>query len=174
VDYAIRGIRKLKEDDQYAITFKRKERMQMPIDFSVKAKDGKTYNYHIPNRNFIKQTNATVLPKWYGWDKLNPTYTANIQIPSGIDTIRIDPSLRLADINMLNNTDPFPTRIKFDSRIGALPNWENYIFRWRPDVWYNSYDGFKLGVHLDGDYFNYSRFMDFNFWINTGLAQGDV
>jgi len=174
VDYAISNVRKLKEDDMYAITFKRKERMQMPVDFSVRAKDGKDYSYHIPNRNFIKQTDAMVLPKWYGWDKLNPKYTATIHVPGGIDSIRIDRTLRLADINMLNNTSPFPSLLKFDSKIGSLANWENYVFRWRPDVWYNNYDGFKLGLHLEGNYFNYSRFIDFNFWINTGLAQGKV
>ena len=35
--------------------------MQMPIDFSVIAKDGKIYNYHIPNNWFIKKTDATIL-----------------------------------------------------------------------------------------------------------------
>jgi len=174
VDYAIRRVHKLKEDDMYSITFKRKERMQMPLDFRVYAIDGKIYNYHIPNRNFIKQTDAAVLPKWYGWDKLNPTYNAVIHVPSGIDSVRIDPTLRLADINMLNNTIPFPTLLKFDSRIAGSANWENYVLRWRPDIWYNNYDGFKLGLHLEGNYFNYSRFIDFNFWINTGLAQGKV
>jgi aminopeptidase N len=174
VDYAIKSVHRLKDDDMYAVTFRRKERMQMPIDFSVYANDGKVYNYHIPNRNFIKQTDATVLPKWYGWDKLNPTYKASIHIPSGIESIRIDTTLRLADINMLNNARPIPSRLKFDSRIGSLPHWENYVFRWRPDLWYNNYDGFKLGFHLEGDYFNYSRFIDFNFWINTGLVQRNV
>jgi hypothetical protein len=174
VDYAVRRIHKLKEDNKYEVTFKRKERMQMPVDFSVRATDGKIYNYHIPNRNFIKQTDATVLPKWYGWDKLNPKYTATINIPSGIDTISIDPTLRLSDINMLNNSRPFPTVLKFDSRISAIPDWEHYILHWRPDIWYNNYDGFKLGLHLDGNYFNYSRLFDFNFWINSGLAQRRV
>ena len=141
VDYAISKVRRLKENDMYSITFKRKERMQMPIDFSVYARDGKIYSYHIPNRDFIKQTHATVLPKWFGWDKLNPTYQTTIHIPSGIDTIRIDTTLRLADINMLNNSRPFPTRLKFDSRIGAPAHWENYTLRWRPDVWYINYDG---------------------------------
>ena len=31
------------------ITFNRKSRMQMPIDFRSNLKDGKGYDYHIPN-----------------------------------------------------------------------------------------------------------------------------
>ena len=42
----------------------------MPIDFTVTANDGKTYDYHIPNHWFIKKTNSTILKKWHLWDLL--------------------------------------------------------------------------------------------------------
>ena len=174
IDYAIGSVRKAKTPDDYLIKFKRKERMQMPIDFSVFSNEGKIYNFHIPNRNFIKQTDAAILPVWFGWDKLNPVYTAAVHIPSGIDRIMIDTTMVLADINMLNNSSPVPVQVKFDSRISAPADWGHYIVRWRPDAWYNNYDGIKTGIHLEGDYFNYSRFFDFNFWINSGLAQRHV
>jgi hypothetical protein len=174
LDYAVRRIRKGKEKDEFDISFRRKERMQMPLDFSVYAKDGKVYNYHVPNRDFIKSTDATVLPKWFGWDKLNNDYSATVHIPSGIARVRIDTTLRLADINLMNNNKPFPLMLKFDSKTTNPASWTHYIVRWRPDAWFNNYDGVKLGVHLDGNYFNHSRFFDFNFWINSGLAQRRV
>ncbi len=174
IDYSIESVNKGKSKDDFTVTFKRKERMQMPIDFSVFANDGSVYNYHIPNRDFIKHTDATVLPKWFGWDKLNEKYSASIHIPSGIDRIQIDTTYRLADINLLNNNKPLPVRLKFDSKVLNSADWYHYNVLWRPDVWFNNYDGVKAGVHLDGDYFNYSRFFDFNFWINTGLAQQKV
>ncbi|MEO8085513.1 MAG: M1 family metallopeptidase, partial [Bacteroidota bacterium] len=174
VDYKLKSISKGAGEDDFVISFLRKERMEMPLDFSVYSNEGKTYNYHIPNRNFIKQTDAIVLPKWYGWDKLNPVYDATIHIPSGIERIMIDTTLRLADINMLNNSRPFPLLLKFDSRVANPADWNHYVVKWRPDIWFNNYDGIKAGIHLEGNYFNYSRFFDFNFWMNTGLAQQKI
>ncbi len=174
IDYSISKIREGREKDDFILSFRRKERMQMPVDFTVISNEGKAYNYHIPNRNFIKQTDAVVLPKWFGWDKLNPEYSAAIHVPGGIDRILIDTTLRLADINMLNNSRPFPLQLKFDSQIRTTASWQYYIMKWRPDVWFNNYDGFKAGVHLSGNYFNYSRVFDFNFWLNTGLVQQKV
>ena len=173
-DYSIRSVRKGSVKDDFVISFRRKERMQMPIDFTVYSNDGIEYNYHIPNRNFIKKTNAAILPKWFGWDKLNPVYDAAVHIPSGINSIEIDTSLRLADINLLNNSKPFPLRLKFDSYLNNPADWQHYVVKWRPDAWFNNYDGLKLGFHLSGNYFNYSRFFDFGVYVNTGLAQQNV
>jgi hypothetical protein len=174
IDYSVQSVRKGKAQDDFVITFRRKERMQMPLDFSVYSNEGKVYSYHIPNRDFIKKTDATVLPKWFGWDKLNPVYSASVHILSGIESVRIDTTLRLGDINLLNNSKPKPMRVIFDSKVSNPASWENYVIRWRPDVWYNNYDGLKAGLHFEGNYFNYSRFFDFNFWINSGLGQQKV
>jgi aminopeptidase N len=173
IDYGIQCVRKLK-GDEYEITFKRKERMQMPLDFTVITPDNRRVNYHIPNTNFVKDTDATVLPKWLGWDKLNPAYTTTIKAPSGIENIVIDESKRLADINMLNNSWKTPWQLKFDSKIYNAPDPYHYNFYGRPDLWYNNYDGFKAGVHVNGNYFNYSHFVDFYFWLNTGILQRNV
>ena len=48
IDYSV----KVKGND---IIFKRKSRMQMPIDFRVIANNGKHFDYHIPNNWFIKK-----------------------------------------------------------------------------------------------------------------------
>src|SRR5207249_843327 len=83
IDYAIKSVRKGKNKNEYIIRFLRKGRMQMPIDFTVFSIDNKSYNFHIPNTWFVKKTNATVLPKWFGWDKLQPSYKAHVIIPEG-------------------------------------------------------------------------------------------
>jgi hypothetical protein len=64
--------------------FKRVGDLQMPIDFTVTANDGHTFNFHIPNTWFTKQTNATVLPRWTGFGELDREYIAHVDIPTGI------------------------------------------------------------------------------------------
>ncbi len=173
IDYKISCISKTDSTDVYEIKFNRKERMQMPIDFSVYSNNGIKYDFHIPNTWFVKNTEATVLPKWYGWDKLHPSYSAFVKIPSGISDVVIDTSYRLADINMLDNRKKFPASLQFDSRIFNLPDWKKYEMFVRPDIWYNSYDGIKTGLHLEGDYMNYRHIFKFATWVNTGIVQGN-
>lgn len=174
IDYKISSVKKGINKDDYTVQFRRFGRMQMPIDFTVFSNSGKSYNFHIPNTWFIKNTDATVLPKWYGWDKLHPSYSATIHIPDGIDNIKIDTSLRLADINMLNNSKKFPIKVRFDSRIYNRPLWDQYELKVRPDIWYNSYDGIKTGIHLEGNYFNYQHIFAISGWLNTAIAQSQL
>lgn len=174
IDYEISFVRKGKNKDEHIISFTRKGKMQMPIEFTVFADDGKQYNYYIPNTWFEKkfpQGGTTVLPKWTGWDKLNPTYNATVTIPSGIDNVVIDTTHRLADINMMNNSYKLPAVLSFDAQIANRPDWTKYEMKARPDVWYNSFDGFKFGFHLNGNYMNYRDIFDLTVWANTGLAQ---
>ena len=170
IDYSIEDISKTSENN-FEITFERKGEMQMPIDFSVFANDGKEYKYHIPNHWFVKQTDATVLEKWHAWGKLYPKYTTTVSIPSGIDYVQIDPSERLADRYMLNNVSKIPLDVDFDSKIWNIPSWKNYELNARPDLWWNNYDGFKIGLHFNGDYMNYHHKIDGNVWLNTGFSQ---
>ena len=111
------------------VTFERKSRMQMPIDFMVIANDGKTYDYHIPNHWFVKNTNATVLPKWHAWDLLQPTYSTEINIPSGIKEVIIDPTNRLADSYMPDNSSKCNTSFKFNDNLWKYSDWKNYEIR---------------------------------------------
>ncbi len=170
IDYAIDDVSDL-GDEYYAIRFQRKGRMQMPIDFRVIANDGKTYDYHIPNNWFVKKTDATVLKKWHGWDKLNKEYTTRIKIISGIRDIIIDPTYRLADAYMLDNSYKCPIQFDYDTRLWKTPDWKKYEVRYRPEIWYNAYDGIQAGVHLNGGYMNHHHLFDANFWLNTGQLQ---
>lgn len=190
IDYAIKSVKKLKSpktdpndttfiepEYEYQITFERKGKMHMPIDFEIFSKDEhacERYMYHIPNTDVVKYTNAQILPKWYGWDKINPTYQVKITLPSEIDDIVIDPTYRLADVNMLNNSKNFPVYLNFDSKVKNPLDWTVYRLNVRPDLWYNSFDGLKAGVHFNGNYLNYKHIFDANMWFSTQIGQGDV
>ncbi|HET7818775.1 MAG TPA: hypothetical protein VFL70_05665, partial [Bacteroidia bacterium] len=176
IDYKVQSIKANgdKSSGEYKIALSRKGQMQMPIDLSIIDKRGDTHNFHIPNTWFVKETKATVLPKWFGWDKIQPTYEAIVKIPEGVKQVIIDPSNRLADVNMRNNRSPFQVSYNFDSRINNPSDWTQYELFARPDLWYNSFDGIKAGVHINGNFVNYYDVFDLNFWINSGFAQGKI
>ncbi len=170
IDYKIKSIEEGFEPNEYQITFERKG-MQMPLDFRVVAKNDSIYDFHIPNNWFEKETNATVLDRWIGWDKIKPTYRVKLNIPSGVANVIIDPSNRLADVYMLDNSKLIPTRYHFDSKIYNSPSWKAYEVFSRPEIWYNGYDGVKVGFHAHGNYLKYKHQFDANLWMNTGVLQ---
>lgn len=171
LDYAIKGVKHRSADAGQRIHFRRVGEMQMPIDFTVEANDGRKYDYHIPNNWFVKRTDATVLPRWISFDELQRDYYATVDIPTGIADLRIDTTYRLGDANMLDNSLNFPFESTFDSHIRNSPNWRSYQGFVRPDVWYNGYDGAKVGVHFHSNYLNYKHKLWFTAWLNTGLGQ---
>lgn len=172
VDYGVKKVKRIKGTTNYKITFKRYGRMQMPLDFTVKTESGKTYNYYIPNTWFEKKTTATVLPRWIGWGKVKPVYTATINIPSDrITNVVIDTAHIFPDVNPYNNSRPRAITFKLDSRIANLPDRNHYTMFAGPALWYNGYDGVKAGFNVNGNYMNYKHIFDFTAYINTALGQ---
>ncbi len=171
IDYSVSS-KKISEEN-YEISFKRKGRMQMPIDFQVIAKDGKKYDFHIPNHWFIKKTDATILPKWHGWDKLQPDYKVQLEIPSGVQEVIIDPTNRLADAYMPDNNSKCNITYSFDHKLSQYPDWKNYEIKYRPDIWWNNYDGVKLGLNLNGGFLRHHHLFDASIWVNTSVLQKD-
>lgn len=169
IDYAVGSVKKISKQDDYIINFKRKGGMQMPVDFTVISRYDSVYSFHIPNTWFIRETEATVLPKWTGWKKLNTKYRAKVNIPGGIKDVRIDTTLRLADINLLNNRRKIPVKIYFDSQVYNLPEWDTYEMYFRPELWYNGFDGIKVGAHMNGNYMDYRHKFKLNIWFNPGI-----
>lgn len=173
----VMGRRQLHE---YQVTFTRKGEMQMPLDFTVITKKKlsnfdstwthySVYEYHIPNTYFVKKTNATVLPMWKGWGKLNQTYNAKIYLGGRekIENVIIDPTYRLADIYQLDNAYKTPIDFSFDKGKSKPYNRKAYYMRWRPDVWYNSVDGVKAGLHFNGQYLQRHHIFSATVWYNT-------
>lgn len=169
IDYKVANVKRTGADGAYAITFKRNGDMQMPIDFRVILKDGSYRDFYIPNTYFIKKTDAEVLPKWTGWGRLSRKYVAYIKVPGKIKNVIIDPTDRLADIYHVDNSKKCNTKLEFDSKVWNYPDWKNYNLYWRPDIWYNEVDGFKAGLHLEGNYLNYEGQFHLTAWYNTGL-----
>jgi hypothetical protein len=171
IDYAVKGVRHRSADAGQEISFKRVGDLQMPIDFTVTANDGHTFNFHIPNTWFTKQTNATVLPRWSGFGDLDREYIAHVDIPTGIAEVQIDPTHRLADAYQLNNSLAIPVDTRFDSHVRNAPDRTTYEGFVRPDLWYNGFDGAKVGVHFHGSYLRYKHELWFTGWLNSGLGQ---
>jgi aminopeptidase N len=171
LDYGIGCVKRKK--DQYQIKLKRIERMESPLDITVTFKKGEQQLYHIPNNWYVKDVDTLivkVLPKWYGWDKIQPTYTFNIPAAQKIKNIQIDDTYRLGDVNLLNNSMRCPTKWRFDSRISNIPDWKHYVLKWRPDIWLNDVDGIKAGLHFNGNYMNYKHQFSATVWYNSGIA----
>jgi hypothetical protein len=178
LDYSISGIHKIPGADSFAIKFHRPGEMQMPIDFTVTAKDGSTHSYYVPNTWFEKRTAATTLPKWYGWGKLHESYTANVMIPSGIKNVQIDTTYRLADKDMVDNyksrglcISPLAVKTVLDGGVTPQLDRRQYRLYIRPDAWWNPVDGIKAGVHVEGDYLFSLYKIDATVWWNTHALQ---
>jgi len=179
IDYKITSIKK-KKGGNWEIGLKRKGLMQMPIEFTVTDKKGKQQSYYIPNTWFSKAQNGTELPKWYGWSKINPCYTATIKVPNGIRKVQLDTSFRLADRYLPDNVRyagfmgwMAGLRVTPDDGAATTFNRRKYRLFWRPDLWWNPIDGIKAGLHLEGDYLFTVGRLDATAWWNTHALQYD-
>ncbi len=171
IDYKVRRVRNRHASEGQEILLRRKGDMQMPLDLLVTAKDGSSHHFHIPNTWFQKETNATVLPRWIGYDELQRDYTAKVIVPSGIADVAIDSTFRLADIYQPDNHLKPPFEAGFDHHIRNRPDRRVYEGFVRPDLWWNGFDGMKAGVHFHGDWMRYKHKLWATAWINTGIAQ---
>ena len=171
LDYALTKVDKRIRDSGQEIHLRRKEGMQMPLDLRVTARNGTVHDLHIPNTWFVKRTDATVLPRWTGYDALGRDHIVQVDIPSGIADVQIDPSGRLADSNPLNNSMRVPVVMTFDHHVRNRPDRFHYEGFGRPDLWWNGYDGVKLGFNISGNYMQYKHKVHFSAWLNTGLGQ---
>ena len=95
IDYAISEV----TDQQ--VTLKKIGNMPMPIDLKVTYTDGSTEDFYIPLRMMLghKPTTATIINDW-SWT--SPTYT--FTTTKAIQSVEIDPSKLMADIDRSNNT----------------------------------------------------------------------
>lgn len=80
--------------------------MPMPVDVQVTYKDGSSETYYIPLDLMIgsKQPETPNVIVKDEWKWVNPQYLLSISKGvSDIKSVEIDPSLRMADINRVNN-----------------------------------------------------------------------
>ncbi len=177
LDYGIEAVQKTNITDKYNIKLHRAGEMQMPLDIRIVSKRGETFDYYIPNQPYEKETDAYILPKWYGWGILNRDYEFKAKVPGGIKSVEIDPSHRLPDMYPMDNSKTPGTLLnknhsfELDRGITQFPNRNQYVMTWRPDIWWNAVDGIKAGLHVEGSYLNYAHKFDASVWWNTHLLQ---
>ncbi len=171
IDYAVRRVTHRHKNAGQTIHLRRKGDLHMPIDLQVIARDGAVHDFHIPNTWFEKRTNATVLPRWIGFDDLQRDFIVKVDIPTGIEDVIIDPTDRLADAYKVNDRLVPPISVGFDHHVRNTPDRNNYQAFVRPDLWWNGYDGIKVGVHLNSAYMKYKHKVHFSAWLNTGMGQ---
>ena len=111
IDYGITAVEE--KDGKTILSLKRKELMPMPLDILVNFKDGSQAVYYIPLTLMRGQkenpyaVDWTVLPDWT-WS--NPFYSFTIDAPKDrIESIIVDPTFLMADIDRADNTYPSPS-----------------------------------------------------------------
>jgi hypothetical protein len=74
-------------------------------------------------------------------------------------------------VDMMNNVKHHKVNLTFDSKIYNPLDWKHYEMKARPSLWYNGYDGIKVGAHLNGGYMNTKHVFDLTAWFSTGIGQ---
>ena len=109
IDYAIEDA--IEEDGQTIITMRRIGKMPMPLDVQVNYLDGRKEIINIPLRIMRGQKNkeesmgdALYRVAEQDWPWTHPEYQLVLPVPNArIESIEIDPSDRLADVDRENN-----------------------------------------------------------------------
>ena len=111
IDYSIKSTQV--HSGSTIVTLERTGLMPMPVDLVVKYSDGSEVNYHIPLR--VMRGAKPAEKELYSrtevqadWPWTYPLYslTVNGEVGKDIESITIDPSMRMADIDRENNSFP--------------------------------------------------------------------
>lgn len=109
IDYGIKAVND--NGGKTEVILEKVGKMPMPLDIVVTYTDGSTENFYIPleimrgEKSEKLYSKVTTLPDW-PW--VYPQYVFEIGKSSNqIRSIRIDPTLRMADVNLSNNKYPF-------------------------------------------------------------------
>jgi len=138
------------------LTILRRGEAIMPLDVRLELKDGGSETVFIP---------AEV------WNNGVVEYKAVINLSSKVRRAEINPDKRIADVNRLNNTYPFPKlKVRLENTMFDVLDPFAYTVLWRPSLWYNGIDGPKLGLKLSGRYLD--DLYQFNAWSWMGTRNG--
>ena len=168
IDYSVGKVKYDKGVSRIALN--RKGSMRMPIDLVITKPNGEKVEITVPVSDYQKP-GAKNVAVWHGWDKLNPSYY--VYFPGKVKQVEIDPSDRLADIDRLNNKLKPGHKLMLDRGNGMPINYlGTYLIQWRPDIWYNTYDGPKIGLHFDGNYAARKHVFNTDLWANPAKQAG--
>ncbi len=106
IDYAIKEVSS--EENKTTISLERKGLMPMPIDLLVKYEDGSEELFYIPLQMMrAEKPNPNPTQKWTvlpDWAWANSVYKFSIDNKKTVESITIDPSKLMADIDLVNNS----------------------------------------------------------------------
>ncbi len=106
VDYGIKNLEK--DGKRTTITLERNGEFPMPIDLEVTLSNGKKMNYTIPlglMRGEKSSENGVNYIKAKDWYWTHTTY--DLSVEGDVESVQIDPTGRLADLNLENNSKGF-------------------------------------------------------------------
>jgi len=121
IDYGIKWLQENDETDKTHVILERKGKMPMPLDVKVVYTNGKEEWFHIPLRIMRGEKKAEEGMKKFtvkeDWPWTYPTYELILECEDEeIDSIEIDPSKRMADIDRSNNRYPQVDETMFQSK----------------------------------------------------------
>lgn len=170
VDLAIRDVSS--DEELIRIDLQQEGGLHMPVDLLLRYEDGHTEILHIPTQRQLgakadegRADSRRVLDPW-PWTHSN--YEAFV-VPARDAKLRsaeLDPSLRLADVNRLDNRWPAPLDITHFEV--PDPQWDSYQAGVRPALWYGENAGIRAGYQFRGSYLFDTRNLEAELWLNSG------
>jgi hypothetical protein len=133
-------------------TLDNKSDIIMPIDLMLTFKSGKNLKMIIPVDWHSKNEKDAITLK--RWDWVDKSYSFVYDFEEEVISGEIDPSLRLKDLNRLNNTSGCLPKfdIYFIRPIQINPPIDSYWINYRPSIGYSISDGIKPGIMSWGGY----------------------
>ncbi|MEX0773061.1 MAG: M1 family metallopeptidase [Balneolales bacterium] len=169
IDYAIDDIDQ--GSDSLTVKLERKDEHIMPVDLEVEFENGESVMVYIPLGLMLGEKELEGPDQerisYDAWPWTHPFY--EVTIPNnGQRAVRveIDPSMRMADHNRLNNVRPFPLEDEFMQP--AQPNWEHYGYSYRPALWYGENAGARIGMSSYGSYLFDNHVVEASLFLTTG------
>jgi hypothetical protein len=170
VDLAIRSVSS--DEELIRIDLQQEGQLHMPVDLLLRYDDGHTEMLHIPTQRQLgakagegRADSRRVLDPW-PWTHSN--YEA-VLVPARdarLRSVELDPSLRLADTNRLDNRWPAPLDITHFEV--PEPQWDSYQAGVRPALWYGENAGIRAGYQFRGSYLFDTRKLEAELWLNSG------
>jgi len=112
IDYGIKSV--VSKNQKTALLLEKIGEMPMPLDVVVKLNSGEIKTYNIPLRIMRGEKSLTqhaILMSDWPW--VNPYYTLSLPFSTDdIESIEIDPSQRMADVDRENNVYPFSRKLE--------------------------------------------------------------
>ncbi|UCC44044.1 MAG: M1 family metallopeptidase [Candidatus Zixiibacteriota bacterium] len=158
----------------HTIKLKRPGDFVSPVDVAVIWEQGDTTFYTVPPEGMeYAKPGYILLPTWNQFRRLEKEYRFAVRAARRIDKVVVDPHNLLMDINRMNNQSGFlpPIEARLDNMFFDRIPVNEYMLRYRPDVWYDEPNGVQLGFHTHGSYLGADSRFSLDFRMGTESAR---